>query len=206
MADLVGMDAPFAMFINYENNGFGKFIIDPKSIDGFEQKLHLIEDSLARKHIYQTINDMLVKNDITGIKALKIIKNNMGSETSPEVISNLLGQVVPTIIKEHIPLKVYEQTYHEIFEIILDQILIKDLQNATQHMVVEYLLGNARNEDHFQLVVKWFQDGFISNTKGEKLENVTVSLKHKHTMMERIWSSKDIDLKTKEELFEKLKE
>jgi len=70
MTELEGTDAPYAMFINYGNHGFGKFIIDPKSINGLEEKLNLIEDSLVRKHVYSTIDDMLIKNEISGVRAL----------------------------------------------------------------------------------------------------------------------------------------
>ena len=119
------------MFINYGNNAFGKFIIDPKSIDALEKKLGLIEDSLVRKHIYQTLIDMLIKNDISGVRALNIVKNHLAKEDSPEVITNLLGQTIPMIIKFYIPLEAYEQSYHDIFEIILDKILEKDLQKST---------------------------------------------------------------------------
>lgn len=140
------------MFINYGNNGFGKFIIDPKSIDALEKKLGLIEDSLVRKHIYQTINDMLIKNDISGVRALNIVKNHLAKEDSPEVITNLLGATIPQIIKLYIPLEAYEKYYEEIFEIILDEILKKDLNKSTQHMVVEYLLGNARNDSHIKMI------------------------------------------------------
>jgi len=71
-------------------------------------------------------------------------------------------------------------------------------------MTVEYLLGNARNDDHINMIVQWFKNGVISNTKGELLDKVEISKKHKHTMMERIWSSLKIELKEKEALLAEL--
>jgi hypothetical protein len=79
---------------------------------------------------------------------------------------------------------------------------IKD--NATRHVILEAMLSSARNEDHIRLVAKWFNDGFITNSAGKKLEDVEISLKHKHTMMERIWSSETMPLAEKEALMDKL--
>lgn len=115
--------------------------------------------------------------------------------------------VIPSVIKNNIPLSIYESSHHDIFELILDNILtsgnLKD--NATRHVVLEAMLSSARNEDHIQLVKKWFKDGFVTNSAGKKLEDVEVSLKHKHTIMERIWSSDKIPLSEKEALMEELK-
>jgi predicted DNA-binding protein YlxM (UPF0122 family) len=54
------------MLINYQNNAFGKFIIDKNSLKVFEDKLWMIEDSSVRKHIYQLLGDMLIDNDVSG--------------------------------------------------------------------------------------------------------------------------------------------
>lgn len=61
-----------------------------------------------------------------------------------------MKSVIPSVIKSYIPLSIYEQSHHDIFELILDNILtsgsIKD--NATRHVVLEAMLSSARNEDH----------------------------------------------------------
>lgn len=49
VAELVGLDAPHAYHINYMNYGYGKFIIDDKSLKVFEEKLVKIESSMSRK-------------------------------------------------------------------------------------------------------------------------------------------------------------
>ena len=64
--DLVGQDAPYAYHINYGNNGFAKFKIDPKSLRAFESSLNKIENSLDRRHLFIIMNDMLKDNDISG--------------------------------------------------------------------------------------------------------------------------------------------
>lgn len=54
------------------------------------------------------------------------------------------------------------------------------------------------------MLVKWFKDGFITNSAGKKLDDVEISKKAKHAIMKRIWSSNNISLKEKEELMELL--
>ena len=107
-----------------------------------------------------------------------------------------MKSIIPSVIKSYIPLSIYEQSHHDIFELILDNILtsgsIKD--NATRHVVLEAMLSSARNEDHISMLIKWFMDGAVYNTAGKKLQEVEISLKHKHTIMERIWSSAKIPL------------
>ena len=49
------------------------------------------------------------------------------------------------------PLDMYEQCHHEIFEMILDQILSSGIisDNTTKHDLIELMLNSARNEDHY---------------------------------------------------------
>ena len=166
-----------------------------------------IDDSMSRKQLYNIMYDMLRAQDISGVRLLNICKSQLVTETSVGVINDVMKFVIPSVIKNNIPLSIYESSHHDIFELILDNILtsgnLKD--NATRHVVLEAMLSSARNEDHIQLVKKWFKDGYVTNSAGKKLEDVEVSLKHKHTIMERIWSSEKIPLSEKEALMEDLK-
>lgn len=57
--ELVGLPAPHAYHINYMNYGYGKFILDPKSMKVFESSLGKIESSMSRKQLYLVMQDML---------------------------------------------------------------------------------------------------------------------------------------------------
>lgn len=54
------------------------------------------------------------------------------------------------------------------------------------------------------MLMDWFKTGFVHDIKGTKLDNMEVSKKHKHTIVQRIWGSEKISLETKEELMAKL--
>jgi len=47
--ELVGMDTPHAFLINYQAQGYAKFIIDDMTLDALENGLSKIKDSLTRK-------------------------------------------------------------------------------------------------------------------------------------------------------------
>ena len=135
--ELVGQPAPFAYHINYKNHGFAKFKIDEKSLTAFEKNMTKIDDSMSRKQLYNIMYDMLRAQDISGVRLLNICKSQLVTETSVGVINDVMKFVIPSVIKNNIPLSIYESSHHDIFELILDNILtsgnLKD--NATALIV-----------------------------------------------------------------------
>ena len=114
------------------------------------------------------MENMLRTNELSGARFYNIIKSQIVKETSVDVISSVFRSVLPKLIKNQMPLKMYEQCHHEIFEMILDKILtpgiIKD--NAASHVLIGCMLNSARNEDHYELLVDWFNTGKLTNTLG----------------------------------------
>ncbi len=88
--DLIGKAAPFAYFINYNCHGYGKFKIDSRSLDAFEQKLSGIKDSMNRKLLYNMLFDMMKDGDISGARFLHILKKHLPAETSEDIIAENL--------------------------------------------------------------------------------------------------------------------
>lgn len=113
-----------------------------------------------------------------------------------------MKSIIPYVIRDFIPVEMYEQSNEQVFELILDSILtsgiIKD--NSTRHTVIDALLIKARTEKHIKMLKDWFEGGKVFNSKGENLTDVELSLRHKHTIMEKIWSSFEISLDEKERL------
>mmetsp|Transcript_9866 Transcript_9866/g.16592 ORF Transcript_9866/g.16592 Transcript_9866/m.16592 type:complete len:782 (-) Transcript_9866:41-2386(-) len=207
LTELIGKKAAHAYHINYKNFGYAKFKIDEKSLLAFEQQLGDIGLAISRKQIYNILFDMLRSGDISGARLLQICKKQMVEEKDVGVITDLFRFIIPAVIKSHIPTEYYQQCHHDIFEIILDNILtsgsIED--NSTKHLLLEAMLTSARNEDHYLLLVKWLKEGAIFNTKGKKLEEVEISLKHKHSILQRVYASEQIPLEEKQALLEELK-
>mmetsp|Transcript_33619 Transcript_33619/g.51814 ORF Transcript_33619/g.51814 Transcript_33619/m.51814 type:complete len:334 (+) Transcript_33619:1840-2841(+) len=204
--ELEGEAAPFAYHINYKNYGFAKFKIDDKSLKAFQEKLAKIEDSISRKQIYNILYDMLKQNDISGAQLLDICKSQMITETAEDVIKDVLRFTIPAVIKSYIPLELYSESHHAIFEMLIDQILASGTikTKSTQLLVFDSALTSARNEDHYKLLVDWFEKGEVTTTKGKKIEGFELMLKQKHTLVKRIWSSKDVPLAKKESVLAEL--
>jgi hypothetical protein len=98
----------------------------------------------------------------------------MTSEASTDVISIVFRLMIPLVIAAYIPLESFEESHADIFEMILDGILsssnIED--EATIQMVFGALLESAKKEEHIQMLVKWFKEGSVFSTLGERLEDV----------------------------------
>ena len=200
--ELKGQKAPFAYHINYKNYGYAKFIIDAKSLGVLSLDLHKIECPMSRKQLYKIMEDMLRQNDMAGARLLDIIKEQLPQETDVGVITDLMSSLIPQIVNNYIPFELYSETHDELFQVILDEFLASGIlkDDSTKHLVVEHLLSSVRNEDHYKLVIKWFEEGAVSTTMGEQIEGIKLSNKHKHEIMKIVWSSVEIPLIKKEQL------
>jgi len=166
MEELVGVDAPYAYHINYQAHGYAKFIIDQKSLKAFEEKLSKIESSMSRKHLYMIMNDMVLSSHLTGAQLLEICKKQIAQDTAAEVITAVLRSIIPTIIKRYTPTEYYAQCHHDVFEMLVDNILpaghITD--TPTIHTVLDACITSIRNEDHYAHAIKWLDQGFVVTT------------------------------------------
>jgi hypothetical protein len=128
----------------------------------------------------------------------------MTSEASTDVISIVFRLMIPLVIAAYIPLESFEESHADIFEMILDGILsssnIED--EATIQMVFGALLESAKKEEHIEMLVKWFKEGSVFSTLGERLEDVQITIAHKHAILKRVWSSVSIPLSEKKALME----
>lgn len=66
---------------------------------------------MSRKQIYNILFDMLRQNDLSGAQLFEICKNQLGSETAIGVISNLIKSIIPSIIRNFIPVEMYEECH-----------------------------------------------------------------------------------------------
>ena len=147
---------------------------------------------------------MLRSKTISGERLFKIIKTQITDEASVDVLTEVLGArgIINKVIK-HLPLDQYESSNHQIFELCLDMLTKNKIkEHPTKHMICDALLESARKEEHYAMLVDWFESNLVKNTEGRALSNITLSLKHQHKMIERIWSSSQIALEKKNELME----
>jgi len=75
--ELIGMEKPHAFLINYQAQGYAKFIVDDHTLNAFETSLFKIKDSLSRLQNYFMLYHMVKFNNIPGSRAMQIIINNI---------------------------------------------------------------------------------------------------------------------------------
>ena len=76
--------------------------------------------------------------------------------------------LLPELMNNYIPAEMYCDTYHQLFNSILNEILANQTiqEENTLHFVVESMINFAVNEDHYRLLVKWLDTNTISTTRG----------------------------------------
>ena len=112
------------------------------------------------------------------------------------MISENLQFNIPAIIKSYIPVDRYEQEYHELFEMVLQELLVsgKFATNAsTMHLLVETAINYARNEEHIQMIKSWLEQGYATDKSGHRINGTEISMKHKHLIVRRVFTSTTVD-------------
>ena len=106
--ELVGIQKPAAFLLDFGGFGYGKFTLDPESLDLICNKLHMLKEQNARKAVYNTMFDMVKSEKFAGSRLLQVVKQNIAKETTEEVLSDVIRSIVPTVIGKYIPLSTYE--------------------------------------------------------------------------------------------------
>lgn len=63
--------------------------------------------------------DMLELHHISGAHLLNICMNQVVSESKLEVLDELLGFTLPTVIRSFLPLNMYEESHFQLFELLI---------------------------------------------------------------------------------------
>ncbi|CDW86678.1 aminopeptidase n [Stylonychia lemnae] len=191
---LAGKKLPQAFFSNYRCYGYGKFKIDNRSLKAFDEKLGLIKDSMQRKLLINTLNEMLKDQELSGSQFLGILKKHLKTETSDSVLSSSLQSYIPL--------------YHEVFVLIVKDLLGSGRfeNKTTLHLLVECAINAARNDEDVLVIKKWFDRRRFTLLDGAVIEHIEVSTKHLHSITKRIFSSFSIPQEEKDNYLDKLAE
>lgn len=106
--ELIGTTKPAAFLLDYGGFGYGKFTLDPESLNLICEKLHLLKEQDARKAVYNTMFDMVKSEKFPGSRLLEVVKKNIAKETTEEVLGDVIRSVVPSVIGKYIPLNTYD--------------------------------------------------------------------------------------------------
>ena len=78
------------------------------------------------------------------------------------------------------------------------------LDTSTKTLLFDGLIAQCKNEGHYALTLSWFEHGKLTDQNGAALDHVELTLKNKHALVKRIWSSKEIPLAKKDEILAEL--
>lgn len=142
----------------------------------------------------------MIKNEkIAASRALQIIINNFDTETAEDIIANNVRSCIPIIVNKYLPLDNYEATVDSLFTKIvkvLQEGKFKDSKSTTE-LFVTTAIGFAGSESASNLILKWFMSGEYTDLSGAQLPNVEMTMKQKHSIVQKIYASKCISLESK---------
>lgn len=163
-----GQSAPHAFLLNYEDWGYGRFLIDDRSLKAFQEGLSKIEGSLSRKLIHNTLFTMTRDGQLSANDFGNIIKKQMMQEVNQDIVLEQLRYNMRVIFKNYIPDEYELQESQEMFNFLLTEFLPTASNDQMQQIIVEASISVARSEEHFKLVRIYFI--IYSLNPGLKLE------------------------------------
>ena len=199
-------ETPHCFLINYQAQGYAKFIIDNHSLKALENGLHKIKCSMTRKQLYKMLHHMIKFGNIEGARALSIFKNNLQYETAEEILQLMFTLVVPLTIQKYMPVETTDSANEEIYKICLSIIesgRFKEIE-ATQQMLLTALIGFAKSEASTKTLLAWFNAGSLLNQAGAPLLELT--LKQRHQIVKKVFASLEIAQGEKDAAMAKLAE
>jgi len=144
--------APHAFLLNYEDWGYGRFLIDKNSLEAFQEGVSKIESSLSRKLIHNTLFTMTREGQLSAHDFGNVIKKQMIHESNQDIVLEQLRYNMRVIFKNYIPDEYEMQESEEMFNFLLTEFLPVASNDQMQQIVVEASISVAKSEEHFKLV------------------------------------------------------
>ncbi len=70
-------------------------------------------------------------------------------------------------------------------------------EESTIQMILTSVIGFAMDEAERKLLLTWFQQDAVITKDGKKVKDVTLTKKHKHAIVKKVFSAKTIPLEEK---------
>jgi len=209
IANFIGLKAPKAVIINYNDWGYFKWIIDRRSIDNLKENLPLLQDNLLKALVYRSLFDMMRDSKISGFEYVEMVTRFLVSEKSEMALPNLFNNL-NSAITHYVPLRFYQEQCSNVFTIVLqmlkEQILLynSNYYLASKDLILNLilqLLTYASTEEHYDLFLRWLEgDQQIDEVA---FPEYIISQDHRFKMIKKLYQSKLIPFEKKESLISK---
>ena len=136
--------------------------------------------------------DMIKSKRISASRVLAIILGNVENETAEDILQHLFQRLVPVIVGKYLPIEEYESTTRSLFELSLKLLASgRFTAPSTKELFVDQAISFS-NGKSLELVLKWFLTDKVTDPTGKEIPGIELSLKRKHQMIEKIFTSKTI--------------
>ncbi|CAI2373227.1 unnamed protein product [Moneuplotes crassus] len=192
VTELEGRQAPHAILLNYEDWGYGRFLIDDRSMNAFQEGVSKIESSLSRKLIHNTFFAMTRDGQISAHDFANLIKKQIPQETNQDIVLEQLRYNLRVIFKNYIPGEYEVKEASEMFDFLLKEFLPATDNEQIQQIIVEGCISISRSEEHFRILKSWLETGQISaeiNGEHRVFEEIKLSPEDKHFILKKISTS-----------------
>jgi len=191
----IGLKAPKAIILNYNDWAYFKWVIDKRSFNALKENISLIQDTLLKAQFYKSLFSMVRDNKVSAFEYIDLATNYLILEKSEANLPDLLMNIQIAII-HYIPLRFYQDQSAKVFAIILQMLKSQlifynsDAYIASKDLILTLLnklIIFASTEAHYDLFVRWLE--------GEpKIDEVKIpigiiSQEHKFAMLKKIYES-----------------
>merc|ERR1719464_1838549 len=133
--------------------------------------------------------------------------NNIVEETAEDVLQFNFRSLIPAIVGKYLPMEEYIPMNSQLFESTLKILASGKFKEAsTLELLLSSTIGYAHVDKHKDMLYTWFMTDKITDLQGKEIKGLTVSNLRKHSMIEKIFTSKTISPEKKKEAFNKLAE
>jgi aminopeptidase N len=167
---LVGLKAPKAVVLNYNDWAYVKWIVDNKSLEYLGHNLiEKVPDTLSRQMFYRSLYELTRDAKISCPAFLDIIVKLLQHETNDEVLSTTLRNI-SGLIAYYLPVKFYPYYSSLMFELV-EKILAQNLSNKEIVInLLELIIVFAHDDEHVGILKSWLENGPWVRRNGVKVE------------------------------------
>ena len=201
---VIGMPAPRAVILNYNDYAYLKWIIDDKSFEYLKANLHSRNlDLLTRKLIYRAIYDGVRDAKIACSDYIDTISAQMQNEPDEELIVNNLGYLAGAIAN-FLPWKYYKTFSAVLYEMVAKLIKKFIAQKTLVISLLPYLISFANLPQLVLPLKNWLSDEPAISIENEKLliPKELVSQDNRFAILQKVFMLNEITTEEKTKLLE----
>ena len=200
--ELDGKIPPKAYLVNYGDWGYGKFLIDERSLEAFKEGLQHVQDNLSRKLIHNTIYIMVRDAKMSADMFIKIIMNQIINESNQEIVQDQVFYNMMVTLQFYVPSTHREKEKEKVFNFLMNEFMPKAVNGELKQIILSAAIAISCNEEQYALMKQWLVDGKItSSNDNTEIEDVSITPENKYAILRKIATSTKMNQKDIKEFY-----